>query len=77
MWSTPSGRENSTFTRSRPDDGIEILTGVEAGAAREDGTFEDGTVHFLVDRELQRLARGLKAFSEAEEKGKDGEPPSS
>ena len=59
------------------DQGIEILTGVEAGLARDDGTFEDGTVHFLVDRELQRLARGLKAFSEAEEKGKNGEPPSS
>jgi ATP-dependent Lon protease len=59
------------------DEGIEILTGVEAGQAREDGTFEDGTVHFLVDRELQRLAKGWKAFSEAEEKGREGEAPDS
>ena len=59
------------------DEGIEILTGIEAGQAREDGTFEDGTVHFLVDRELQRLARGLKAFAETGEKGKNDEPPNS
>ena len=59
------------------DDGIEILTGVEAGRALEDGTFEDGTVHFLVDRELQRLARGLKAFAGGEEKAKDSDQPES
>jgi ATP-dependent Lon protease len=55
------------------DDGIEILTGVRAGGAKEDGTFEEGTVHDLVDRELKRLARSLKAFSGAEEKPKEGE----
>jgi lon-related putative ATP-dependent protease len=59
------------------DQGIEILSGVEAGQAGEDGTFEEGTVHFLVDRELQRLARGLKAFAGGEEKAKDGEQPGS
>jgi lon-related putative ATP-dependent protease len=59
------------------DEGVEILTGVEAGQAREDGTFEDGTLHFLVDRELQRLARGWKAFSAGEEKGKEGDQPDS
>jgi lon-related putative ATP-dependent protease len=45
------------------DEGIEILTGVEAGLAREDGSYEEGTVHGLVDRELQRLASGWKSFS--------------
>jgi ATP-dependent Lon protease len=59
------------------DEGIEILTGVEAGRARDDGTFEEGTVHFLVDRELQRLAQGLKAFSGGEEKGPENEPSNS
>jgi lon-related putative ATP-dependent protease len=58
------------------DEGIEILTGVEAGRMRDDGSFEEGTVHFLVDRELQRLAKGLKAFSGNEDRkgDKDGEP---
>ena len=50
------------------DEGIEILTGVEAGAAREDGTFEEGTVNALVDAELKRLAQGWKAFQEKPEK---------
>jgi lon-related putative ATP-dependent protease len=45
------------------DEGIEILTGVEAGAVGADGDYPDGTVHGLVDKELQRLAKGLKEFS--------------
>ena len=55
------------------DEGIEILTGVEAGTAGADGEYPDGTVHFLVDRELQRLAKGLKEFNAPEDKG-DGGP---
>jgi lon-related putative ATP-dependent protease len=51
------------------DEGIEILTGVEAGLAREDGSYEEGTVHGLVDRELQRLASGWKSFSGGNDKG--------
>jgi len=45
------------------DEGIEILTGVEAGQMREDGTFEEGTVNYLVDRELRRLAESWRAFA--------------
>jgi lon-related putative ATP-dependent protease len=51
------------------DEGIEILTGVEAGLPREDGTYEEGTVHGLVDRELQRLASGWKSFAGPGDKG--------
>ncbi len=51
------------------DEGIEILTGFEAGTAREDGSFEEGTVHGRVDQELQRLAASWKEFGP--EKGKD------
>lgn len=50
------------------DEGIEILTGVPAGARKEDGTFEEGSVNELVDKELQRLARSAKDFFEAEKK---------
>ncbi len=45
------------------DEGMEILTGVAAGAAREDGTFEEGTVNSLVDQELLRLAASWKGFA--------------
>jgi ATP-dependent Lon protease len=51
------------------DEGIEILTGIEAGLPQEDGTYEEGTVHGLVDRELQRLASGWKSFSGGNGKG--------
>jgi predicted ATP-dependent protease len=50
------------------DEGIEILTGVEAGEAGEGGAFEEGTVNFLVDKEMQRLAASWKSFGSASEK---------
>jgi len=51
------------------DEGIEILTGIEAGKKQEDGTFEEGTVNELVDLELQRLALGWKKFAAAPANG--------
>jgi lon-related putative ATP-dependent protease len=51
------------------DEGIEILTGVAAGVMLEDGNYEEGTVHGLVDRELQRLASGWKSFSGGSDRG--------
>jgi lon-related putative ATP-dependent protease len=53
------------------DEGIEILTGVPAGRRKDDGTFEDGSVNFLVDRELERLARASKDFFEEKDVQKD------
>jgi lon-related putative ATP-dependent protease len=38
------------------DEGIEILTGVEAGKKREDGTYPEGTVNDLVYRKLKKFA---------------------
>ncbi len=55
------------------DEGIEILTGIEAGRRKDDGTFEEGTVHDLVDKELHRLAQSLKSFGAPEEKGKNAD----
>ncbi|MEW5900491.1 MAG: ATP-binding protein, partial [Acidobacteriota bacterium] len=48
------------------DQGIEILTGVKVGERREDGAFEEGTVNFLVDQELQRLAASWKTYAAPE-----------
>jgi len=53
------------------DEGIEILTGVEAGRVREDGTFAEGTVNGLVDERLKALAEKMKAFARPED-AKDG-----
>ncbi|MHB8053859.1 MAG: Lon protease family protein [Candidatus Aminicenantales bacterium] len=52
------------------DEGIEILTGVAAGRKKEDGTWEEGSVNFLVDRELERLARASKGFFEEKDEKK-------
>lgn len=52
------------------DEGIEILTGVKAGQRKEDGTWEEGTVNYLVDRELSRLAQSWKAYAQTTEKTK-------
>ena len=50
------------------DEGIEILTGLRAGKRAKDGDFEEGTVNFLVDQELQRLAKSWKDFGTTGEK---------
>ena len=52
------------------DQGIEILTGVKAGERKEDGTFEEGSVNFLVDKQLRQYAEDLKRFG-AEEARKE------
>jgi ATP-dependent Lon protease len=53
------------------DQGIEILTGVKAGKMRKDGSFEEGTVNYMVDEEMQRLAKSWKTFTASPEKNKN------
>jgi len=50
------------------EEGIEILTGVKAGERKKEGAFEEGTVNYLVDKELQRLAQASKDFLAEKEK---------
>jgi predicted ATP-dependent protease len=45
------------------DEGIEILTGVKAGGRQDNGSFDEGSVNFLVDRRLREMADRLKQFS--------------
>lgn len=44
------------------DAGIELLTGVPAGEKQEDGTYPEGTVHYLVDKRLKELVNAVKEF---------------
>jgi len=46
------------------DEGIEILTGVKAGKRRPDGTFEEESVNYMVDRRLAEMAEKLREFPE-------------
>jgi lon-related putative ATP-dependent protease len=62
------------------DQGIEILTGVEAGERLEDGRFKEGTVNDLVDKKLRELGIKIKEFegggeaAKEEKKKKKGKP---
>ena len=48
------------------DQGIEILTGVKAGERKEDGTFEEGSVNYLVDKQLRQYAESWRSFGPEE-----------
>lgn len=51
------------------DEGIEILSGREAGERQQDGGYPEDTINYLVNKRLLELAEGLRRFS----KKKDGE----
>jgi len=50
------------------DQGISILTGVEAGVRGADGQYPAGTVHCKVDARLCTLVRGLEQFDKDKDK---------
>jgi lon-related putative ATP-dependent protease len=52
------------------DQGIEILTGVKAGERKEDGTYAEKTVNFLVDKKLGDLADRMKEFDSGDKENK-------
>ena len=65
-------------------EGIEVLTGVAAGERSEDGTYPEGTVHYLVEERLHELAKTARDYgkdldrNESEKKNgeeEDTEPP--
>jgi len=58
------------------DEGIAVLTGVEAGEMQEDGTYPEGTVNSLVVKGLCRLAETLREFGKGkEEEAEEKETP--
>ncbi|MGA3288820.1 MAG: ATP-binding protein [Candidatus Bathyarchaeia archaeon] len=52
----------SIYSVKTIDEGIEVLTGTKAGQRGADGTFEEGTVNYLVDKQLKDMADKLKDF---------------
>ena len=44
------------------DEGIELLTGKPAGERKPDGTYPKGTINYLVNQRLMKLAMDLKDF---------------
>jgi predicted ATP-dependent protease len=52
------------------DEGIEVLTGIEAGKRQDGGGYPEGTINYRVDKTLKEMANKLRYFSIA---SKDGE----
>ena len=52
----------SIYSVKTIDEGIEVLTGAKAGQKGADGTFEEGTVNYLVDKQLREMADKLKEY---------------
>ncbi|MCW4028555.1 MAG: AAA family ATPase [Candidatus Bathyarchaeota archaeon] len=52
------------------DEGIEVLTGAKAGQRNADGSYEEGTVNFLVEKQLGLMADRLKEYPAMEFKPK-------
>jgi predicted ATP-dependent protease len=53
------------------DEGIELLTGKQAGEQDESGKYPEGTLNFAVQARLQKLAGKVKSFSFSSNGGKE------
>ena len=56
--------EFRVYAVSSIDEGIEVLTGAEAGELNDDGRYPDGTVHSLVERRLREMSRSARRDSQ-------------
>jgi lon-related putative ATP-dependent protease len=62
----------SIYPIDRVEEGLEILTGLSAGTLREDGTYPEGTINYLVVKRLTEISEAVKDKKEEEkEKEKD------
>jgi lon-related putative ATP-dependent protease len=56
---------------SNVDEGIEILTGIPSGQKRDDGTWPEGTVNYLIDQRLIEMAEAARRFGQEKEDGSE------
>jgi predicted ATP-dependent protease len=50
------------YSISTIDEGVEVLTGVEAGEKREDGSYPEDSINCRVDKRLKEMAAKLRHF---------------
>lgn len=60
------------YTIETVDEGLEIMTGMEAGTRKKDGKYPENSVNFLVDRKLEQLATEIRKYGKSQ-KGNDEE----
>ena len=64
------------YTAGTIDEGIEVLTSVEAGVRAEDGSYPESSINYLVDKQLKVMAEKLRHFqAPADNKGKSKRAP--
>ena len=56
------------------DEGIEVLTGIEAGQKKDGGGYPEGTINYKVDHNLREMAAKLRYFSITSKDGESGVP---
>lgn len=52
------------------EEGLEILTGMPAGEQRDDGSYPEGTINYLVMKRLSEISEAMKEKKEGEEEEK-------
>ncbi|MBI2857623.1 MAG: AAA family ATPase [Chloroflexi bacterium] len=55
-------RKFHVYAAGTIDEGIEILTGIPAGEKSPDGKFPKGTINYLVDNQLRKMAEKMRAY---------------
>jgi len=55
--------EFHVYPVSTIDEGIEVLTGVEAGERKPDGTWPEGSINYLVQKKVEELANKVKEYA--------------
>ncbi len=56
---------------SHVSEGIKILTGVELGELKEDGTYPEGTISYLVEKRLKEMLDIVKSLEKEDKSNKD------
>jgi len=51
----------------KADEGLEIMTGLQVGELREDGTYPEGTINYLVVKRLTEISKSMEKKKEKEE----------
>jgi lon-related putative ATP-dependent protease len=48
------------YTIDKMEEGLEILTGMKAGELKEDGTYPEGTINFLIEKRLTEISEMME-----------------
>jgi lon-related putative ATP-dependent protease len=62
--------EFSIYPINRVEEGLELITGMQVGGLRDDGTYPEGTINFLIVKRLTEISEAVKEKKEEEKEDK-------